>query len=149
MGSIPLTVLLATWVVACGGGNGGAKPNTLVAGATAVGPRPSVSAANTPRTQIDDLNVTTKEYGFTLNLTGIHKGPPGVRVSFQNDGAEAHTITFYRDANFNKPVEGGGSDNVEPGASAIFSFIPPDNATILYYRCDVHPIQMNGELTVQ
>ena len=146
---IPLTILLPMWVVACAGSNGGAKANTPAAGATAIATGPSVSAANTPRTQIDDLRVTTKEFSFTLSLTSIHKGPPGVHVSLQNDGAEAHSIAFYIDGNFNKPLVGATSDNVTAGASADFSFIPLENATIVYYRCDIHPTQMHGELNVE
>ncbi len=147
LGLLALAVTAAL-VAACGGSDS-AKSNVPVAGVKAEATRTSASAAPTARGRAEDLRVSAKEFSFTLNPTSIHKGPHGVHVSLRNDGAEAHSIAFYIDGNFNKPLVGATSDNVTAGASADFSFIPLENATIVYYRCDIHPVQMHGQLTVE
>ena len=78
-------IIGATIIAACGGSES-KKPNATAVGAAtsgtmaAIAPTKLVGAATTPRTEVDDLKVSAKEFSFTLNLTTIHRGPPGVHV---------------------------------------------------------------------
>lgn len=164
-----LLAAIAAVAVACGGG--GKSTNTPVAGATtsatksASATTPAATAAatkaasatssatktaggsSTPRSDVDSLEVTAKDFSFTLNLTSVRPGAPGVDVTFKNDGATTHTLTFYEDAEFTKKI--GGSGNIAAGQTGGFPFLPPADATTIYYRCDIHTTQMKGELAVK
>ena len=135
---------------ACGGGDS-KKSSTPAAGATTAATKPAAAstpaASTTKRTQVDMLNATAKDFSFTLGLTSIHPGVPGVDVTFKNDGSTTHTLTFYEDSGFTKKLNGSG--NIAAGQTAGFPFAPSANATSVFYRCDIHPTQMKGELTVK
>ena len=140
--------LTALFAAACGGSK---KSNTPAAGATTAATKPAAAstpaASTTKRTQVDMLNATAKDFSFTLGLTSIHPGVPGVDVTFKNDGSTTHTLTFYEDSGFTKKLNGSG--NIAAGQTAGFPFAPSANATSVFYRCDIHPTQMKGELTVK
>ena len=144
-----ILVAVATLVAACGGSDS-KKINTPGAGATLVATK--AAAASTPstqekRTKVDALNATAKDFSFALDLTSIHPGVPGVDVTFKNDGATTHTLTFYEDAGFTKKLNGSG--NIAAGQTGGFPFAPSASATSVFYRCDIHATQMKGELAVK
>jgi plastocyanin len=141
---------------ACGGGSSD-KTSTPAGGATTAATKPAAAAttaatksaataASTARTEVDSLTVTAKDFSFTLNLTSIHPGAPGVDVVFQNSGATTHSFAVYEDSSYTKRI--AESQPVAPGGSSGFPFIPPTGATSVFYRCEIHPTQMFGELKV-
>lgn len=148
---------------ACGGGGSSDKTSTPAGGATTAtqpasaattaptkaatsAPAEGATVASTARTEVDSLTVTAKDFSFTLDLTSIHPGAPGVDVVFQNSGATVHQVAFYEDAGYTKKI--AESQPVAPGGSSGFPFIPPTGATSVFYRCEIHPTQMFGELKV-
>ncbi len=135
--------VLTIIVTACGGGGAGSTPS-----AAAVSPAGGPSSAG-PRTEVDALQASAKDFSFSLNLTSLHPGPPGVDVVFTNDGATPHTLTFYQDPDFKTMIPKADSGSVAPNGNAAFPFIVPDGVTTVYYRCDIHPTQMTGQLPVQ
>ena len=124
---------------------------TKAAAPTAVPTKTAATApannAATPRSATDKLNVVAKDFSFALNLTSVRPGIPGVDVFFQNSGSATHTIAFYEDAAFTKKL--GESQPVAGGARSGFPFVPPAAASMVYYRCEIHPNQMKGELVVK
>jgi len=115
--------------------------------ATSAATKASSGAQSTPRTEVDALTVTAKDFSFSVNLTSLHPGLPGVDVNFNNTGSTTHTVAFYADADFKTKI--AESQPVAAGASSGFPFVPPDGATKVFYRCEIHPTQMKGELPVQ
>lgn len=136
------------FAAACGGSD--SKSTTTPSSSPAsVSTQPAGGASSTApaRTGVDRLNVVAKDFAFTADLKSVRKGSPGTDVSFKNDGPSAHTLTFYNDATFETKL--ADSSQVAPGQSVAFAFIPPDGATSMYYRCEIHPTQMKGEIAVQ
>jgi plastocyanin len=118
------------------------------AGATTAATKPAAAATTgAKRTEVDSLKATAKDFSFTLDLTSVHPGPPGTDVTFKNEGGTTHTLTFYEDSGFTKQI--GGSGNISAGQTGGFPFIPPTGAKSVFYRCEIHPTQMKGELKVQ
>ena len=89
-----------------------------------------------------------RDFSFGLDLSSLHPGEPGVAVTAENHGEAPHTITFYTDAAFTQKVPLGDSGTVAPGSSAGFEFAPPEGATVLFFRCEIHPTQMQGQIAV-
>ena len=133
---------------ACGGSDdkkddGGKTP---AAGTTAtVGSTPA-SAATTGSGDAQALAVTAKDFSFTLDLESVTAGSE-VDVALRNEGSAPHTITFYEDADYTKAVAGADSGRVAGGGTGAFQFTAPEGDE-LYYRCEVHPSQMKGELAI-
>jgi plastocyanin len=148
-GLVATIVVGALVAAACGSDS--KKSNTPAAGGTTAATKPTAAstpaAGATKRTEVDTLNATAKDFAFTLDLTSVHPGPPGVDVTFKNDGATTHTLTFYEDSGFTKQI--GGSGNIAAGQTGGFPFLPPSGASKVYYRCDIHTTQMKGELAVK
>ena len=142
-----ILLVLIVSAAACGSGGQATAAPTVAPTATSG----NGSGTGTPRTEVDALAITAKDFSFTLSLTSIHPGLPGVDVFFTNSGAVAHTVTFYTDAGFTTKLGAGAADSgsIAPSASTGFPFIPPDGATAVYYRCEIHPAQMSGSIPVK
>jgi plastocyanin len=91
------------------------------------------------------LAVTAQDFSFSLDADSIPTG--SVLVTLTNEGAAPHTITFYTDEEYTDQV--GGTERVAAGGSGSASLVVPDDADELYYRCEVHPTQMEGEIEVE
>ena len=123
---------------------------TPAAGATTAATKASSAQPTTAkRTEVDNLQISAKDFSFKANLTSVHPGAPGVDVSFKNEGSATHTLTFYTDADFKTKLGSADSSKIAGGGSVGFPFIPPDGAKSVYYRCEIHPTQMKGELAVK
>ena len=94
------------------------------------------------------IAATAKDFSLALDKDSVTKGSE-VDVSFKNEGSATHTITFYTDDAYTDAVSGGDSGRVNGGGSKSFSFTAPADGDELYYRCEVHPTQMKGELSLQ
>jgi plastocyanin len=135
---IALMAILALAAAACGGGSASSAT------------QPAVASTGAARAVSDVLQVAAKDFSFSLNLTSLHPGQPGVNVIFNNNGTTPHTLTFYSDAGYKTKIPGDAdSGPVTAGDTAIFAFVVPDGVTTVYYRCDIHPTKMTGQLPVQ
>ena len=94
------------------------------------------------------ISVTAKDFSLSLDKTSVEKGAT-VEVQMANQGSAPHTITFYADEDYADPVPSADSGQVSGGASTTFSFTAPGDGDDLYYRCEVHPSQMKGELGME
>jgi len=90
-----------------------------------------------------------RDFTFALDKSSLLPAPASVEVTADNGGEAPHTVTFYTDAQYTQKVTGGDSGSVNAGASKTFSFVPPEGATVLFYRCEIHPTQMTGQIDVK
>jgi plastocyanin len=172
-----ITACLGIALVACGGDDdentaGGTTPpagSTTAAPTKAAGTTPAAvpttaaptkAAATTPTaastaaapTAADSsgteaLSVAAKDFSFALDKGSVKKGSQ-VDVAFENQGSAPHTINFYTDEAYTKPIADAESGSVSGGGSKAFTFTAPADGTAAYYRCEVHPTQMTGELAL-
>ena len=80
-----------------------------------------------------------REFSFALDRSSLDPAPATVDVTADNGGEVPHTITFYADAAFTEKVPGADSGSVAAGGSKTFSFTPPEGASELFFRCEIHP----------
>ena len=108
----------------------------------------STAPSGSTGTGADQLHVGMREFSFALDRSSLDPAPATVDVTADNGGEVPHTITFYADAAFTQKVPGADSGSVAAGGSKTFSFTPPDGASELFFRCEIHPTQMTGKITV-
>ena len=138
-----ITACLGIALVACGGDDenkaGGTTPP---AGSTTAAPTKAADSSGT-----EALSVTAKDFSFALDKSSVKKGSQ-VDVALENQGSAPHTINFYTDEAYTKPIADAESGRVSGGGSKAFTFTAPADGTAAYYRCEVHPAQMQGEITL-
>lgn len=64
-----------------------------------------------------------------------------------NTGAATHTFDLYSDADYTEPVEGGSTGNIPSGT--VGEFIITLEVGEYFFRCEIHPAQMQGTLTAE
>jgi plastocyanin len=154
-----LIVLLATVAVgvglaACGGDDNSpsttAAPTSKAASATTkpAGSSSPAAAATSPAASGaagDVVKVTAKDFEFDPAAV---EAPANKQVTFQltNSGSATHTLTIYQDDAYTKPVT-GASVQASSGKQGEFTVTFP-NAGDFYFRCEIHPSRMHGEIKV-
>jgi plastocyanin len=91
------------------------------------------------------LTITAKDFSFSADVVDVAKGDT-LAVTFKNGGSARHTLTFYSDSAYKDAIAGGDSGGVSSGATATLTITA--DAT-LFYRCDIHPSQMQGEIAIK
>ena len=142
-----LTCALATLALAaaaCGGGNsyGGsssASPTRPAATAATSGTTPQAAGA-----QGEKATVVAKDFSFTPDEVEL-TGTGSVTFTLDNQGSAPHTFTVYRDEEHTQLV--GGTGNV-PGGQKGTVTVTLDKSGDYYFRCEIHPTQMQGEIKV-
>jgi plastocyanin len=140
-----VSLVVATAFVACGddddddGGDGG--------GTTPAATAPSGSTPSSGGGVTENIAFEAEDFSFSTETTSV---PPGatINVDFTNNGSAPHTLTFYEDDAYTSPISGADSGQVSGGESTSFSFTSLASGE-LYYRCEVHPSQMQGELAIE
>ena len=69
-------------------------------------------------------------------------------LQLPNTGAEQHSLTVYQSDDYAEPVAGAVIEPIGPGETESVSFDVAEGATTLNFRCEVHPDEMNGEISV-
>lgn len=75
--------------------------------------------------------------------------PPGARVNiaFSNrDGVVRHNFAVYPSSDSPGAIYRG--DFVDGGKSVNYDFVSPTSQGVYEFRCDAHPVSMNGEMIV-
>ena len=155
-----LIVLLATLAVgvglaACGGDDNSASttaaPTSKAASSTtkaaAATTKPAAAATSPAASGAagDVVKVTAKDFQFDPAAV---QAPANKQVTFQltNSGSATHTLTVYEDAAYTKKVA-GASVQASGGKQGEFNVTFP-NAGDFYFRCEIHPSQMHGQIKV-
>ena len=145
---LPLLSILLLVVAACGGSSASQAPSSAAASSVSSAPSASTAPSGSAAAGGATLHVGMRDFTFALDKSSL---PPAtaVDVTADNGGEAPHTITFYTDAAYTSKVAGADSGSVAAGASKEFSFTPPDGATVLFFRCEIHPTQMTGQIDVK
>ena len=122
-GTVTLVLLVAVGLAACSG-----SPSTPAAGPTASAVSPSGGSA--------DLKVAVSIKGFAFAPDPVVVGVGGT-VTWTNDDAVAHTVTF-------DDASRTSSKNLDPGATFSATF---PKAGSYPYHCSIHS-SMQGTVTV-
>ena len=123
-----LVIALAI-VSACGGDGGAKKTPTLV---------PS---------SFRRVDVEMRDFSFNPTSFDAPKGRL-YNITATNSGSTRHTLNVYKDAAFTVPLSPDAHIEVEPGAVEP-RFVKFDDVTTYYYRCEIHPQQMQGQIHVK
>ena len=146
-GLVPMS-LVALLMAACGGSSASAAPSSAAAPSASSAPSASAAPSGSAAGGGETLHVGMRDFTFALDKSSLTPAT-AVDVTADNGGEAPHTITFYTDAAFTSKVAGADSGSVSPGASKEFSFTPPDGAAVLFFRCEIHPTQMTGQIDVK
>jgi plastocyanin len=147
---------VAAGLMACGDdddgddGDGGAPAVTRPAGAASpvAGEPTAGGAAPTAAAGGDAIGVTATDFQFTPD-TFVAPAGEAVTVQLVNGGSAPHTLTVYADAEYTEPVEGADTGRVSGGGAEGSFEVTFDAAGERFFRCEVHPGQMQGTITVQ
>jgi plastocyanin len=145
-------LLLGVAAAGCGGddddngGNNGAdeaRPTSTRA-ASGAATRPPGGGGGT------SVSVTARDFSFTPAEFSVSK-TSDTTIELKNEGSAPHTFTLYRDEEFTDAIDGASTDRVSGGESDSFTLKASDigDADDLYFRCEVHPSQMQGEITFE
>jgi len=93
------------------------------------------------------INVTARDFLFDPNMLSAKKGQT-TTISFKNDGSTTHTFKLYTDEEHTKPVANGDSGSVAAGGSKTLTVSLASDSGDLFFRCEIHPTQMTGKVSV-
>jgi hypothetical protein len=130
LASIALTVGAALAMAACSENSGDTVRPTVAGADGGSGP----------------VGLEARDFSFVPNH--LSASSDEISIVFQNSGAVPHSLAFYTDAGHENAVRDAGAGEVRPGASADVTFRSPEAVATLYFRCEVHPDRMRGELAV-
>ncbi len=118
-------------------------------GPTDTGSTPNVATTQDnvePTSPEPDVSVVATDFAFAPSTLEASAGE-AVTITFQNDGAAPHTMTVYEDEEYETPLAGADTQQVAAGASGGLTVTFPDAQTY-FFRCEVHPTQMEGTIDV-
>jgi len=90
------------------------------------------------------VEVDAADFSFLPNALDVDAGIDLTFVLSNADSAP-HTLTVYSDADFTEAVVGADTGNV-PGGT-VGEFVTTLDAGGYFFRCEVHPSQMQGTVT--
>jgi len=129
--------LLVAAVSACGDDDEGSDDN---------GGEP---AATTPAAVGDggeEVSVEAVDLGFDPEEVAV-PADVEVVVKLNNTGVASHTLDVYADEEFTEPIDGAATGNVSGGEKGEFT--ATFAAGEYFFRCEIHPGQMQGTLTAE
>ena len=145
-------MVVSVGLVACGGDDNSSATATKAPAATtarAAGgsatPK-AVAGSTTPASAAAAvLKVTASDFKFEPTSVDA---PVGKEVTMQltNTGSAPHTLTVYSDDAHTKKVAGAEA-RASSGQKAEFK-VTFDKAGEYYFRCEIHPTKMSGEIKV-
>lgn len=118
---------------------------TAAPSATTAAPSATTAAPTTPAAGVRTITMVTKDNYFeTTSLTVS----PGEKITFdvQNQGQVIHNLSI---ADAGGTFGAAASQFVPPGQTIQFDWTAPTQPGTYNFRCDVHPTQMTGKITVQ
>jgi plastocyanin len=130
-------------MAACGSDDNGSNTPTKAAAAST--PASSATQPSGGGGNVLTMAVTAKDFEFTPDTLDATPGET-IEVNFTNSGSATHTFTVYSDDAYTQPVANGDSGRVAGGGSMTVRFAAGDGD--LYFRCEIHPTQMKGEIAI-
>lgn len=146
---VAMLALTGSALVACGGDDGGSdNGGSDNVAATATPAAAGGEATTAPEGESVELGATAADFSFTLDKDALSKSS-NVIATLTNSGSAPHTLTFYTDKGYTEPLSSADSGQISGGDIGGFSFTTPADGDELYYRCEVHPSQMQGEIGLE
>lgn len=145
-------VLASLALAACGGddgynGGGSRAPAATTAGGgeqtPAVTPGDGNDVTPPPGGGGTKVDIRTENFAFVPREVTVPAGEP-VTFEFSNGDSVPHTFTLYLDEGFTQALSGGSATEANPEITV--AFVDPGK---YYFRCEVHPSRMRGELTAR
>lgn len=142
-------------LIACGDDDDDDTGGDQTAAATTTAPDggDETPAATSPGAGNDDtpapggsstsVDVKTENFAFNPDEITVPAGEP-ITFNFTNADSSPHTFTLYVDEEFTQAIDGGSATESAPQITV--AFVAPGE---YYFRCKVHPSQMQGELTAE
>jgi plastocyanin len=147
---LPAILLLLVATVACGDDEiDTGSPTSAAATETQDDESPRATADDSPGPTgglDDEVQVQAADFSFAPASFAVPAGVP-VKIEVRNAGAVMHTLTVYSDAEFTTLVPGADTDNIEADEDA--SIETTFDAGEYFFRCDIHPSRMQGDLTAE
>jgi plastocyanin len=94
----------------------------------------------------DEVQVQADDFRFSPEGFSLPAGA-AAKIEVTNVGAAPHTLTVYSDEEYTTAVPGADTDTIEAGEDA--SIETTFSAGQYFFRCEIHPSQMEGEFTAQ
>jgi plastocyanin len=94
----------------------------------------------------DEVQVQAADFSFDPAGFSVPAAVP-VKIEVRNAGAFPHTLTVYSDQAYSSEVEGADTGNIAAGENA--SIETTFQRGEFFFRCDIHPTQMEGTLTAE
>ncbi len=142
-----VAIILSIGVVACGSDDDGAGDNE---GGPTPSAQPTIPPVTTPAEtagEVAGLAVTAADFSFTPAAPEATAGE-AVTVTLTNGGRAPHTLTVYEDEAYTAAVADADTGTIAGGGEGEFT-VTFEAAKAYYFRCDIHPSQMQGTITVE
>ena len=149
-----LVVMLAIGAIACSDDDddGGDEPQASATTESGTAGSPTASGTTASPTvsggSEDGLTITATDFSFSPAALTID-GATDNTITLNNTGDAPHTINIYYDAGYTDALADTG--NVSPGTSSQVTVESNsvEEAPELFFRCNIHPQQMEGRITVE
>jgi plastocyanin len=150
-------LILGVAAISCGdddddGGdtNSGDEPLPTATQAAAATATSSASATQPSGGDGETVSVNAADFSFEPASLTV-SAEADTTIELLNSGSAPHTLTVYSDQDFNEVVNGATTDRVASGDTDSFTLTAEQiaGATQLFFRCEVHPTQMQGTITVE
>jgi plastocyanin len=107
-------------------------------------PAAGQAASSTRRVTVE---VTARNFRFSVSEITVPAGAQ-VTVRFTNrDEGIPHNISFYRSESAGEVFYKG--QVIQGNGRIEYSFTAPERPGRYFFRCDIHPVQMNGVFVVE
>jgi len=94
----------------------------------------------------DEVQVQAADFSFTPATFSVPAGVP-VKIEVRNSGNLSHTLTVYSDEDRSNRVPGADTGTIEAGEDADIE--TTFDSGEYFFRCEIHPTQMEGEFTAR
>jgi plastocyanin len=94
----------------------------------------------------DEVQVQAADFSFTPESFALPAGAEA-KIEVRNAGAFPHTLTVYSDEVYTSAVAGADTGSIEAGEDA--SIETTFERGEYFFRCEIHPTQMEGEFTAE
>jgi len=136
-------LLCGALIAGCASTNYGSGTTAPTSSATGV----RTTSAAGGGAQATTIDLTAQNIKFDKNTITVPAGAT-VTVNFNNkDSGVPHTFSVYTDSSASTTIFKG--QQVSGPGTTTYTFTAPSTPGTYFFRCDVHPTQMNGQFIVR
>lgn len=137
-----VALILMAACAACGSSTSNADKTSTGVAKSGAQPTAKASTPSAGGGSQKQLTITAKDFSFSADDLNVSKGDT-IAITFKNMGSATHALSFFSDDAYKNPIAGADAANVSAGGTKTLT-VTADVG--LYYRCNIHPTQMKGEL---